>query len=1084
MQIGERARNRGLGAFGDAFGAFLQLAERARHCRGGVLARFVDEAGDLLAVVHHRLREDEALGFDRLHRMVGDAADFAGEFLALAGQRHDQPVRLVVEQAGHFAEPLGGRGVELIGLADDVARNLGAGADQEALGFAGAAADRLACSRGALGDEIGGGRGRPADCLARGSDRLADRIARSRGSPADGFVGCRGALGDCGTGRCGAPTERVAGRRGASAERVTGRSRAAGYCRTHRRGALGDGFVRRCRALAERLVGRRRAFADRVAESYGAAVQAFHCGQTCRRALAERVGRIGGELDQGPLGVAGVDLDRFGQLRDAGAEQIAGGAAAHFQLLGNRLGAADEQMLELADAAVERIGNLDGAGAQRLVDIGNTRADRVGQICRPRIDQRGDVGDALVERGDHLLAALGKGLGDVHDAAGQRIGQRLAAAIERFLEARQPLVERGGDLAGFRGDAIVEALDVTAHRFGDVLSARAKPFDELGAVGLHGTVELGEVPGDEVAERRGVARNLLAELGAGMVEYLLERGKPRRQHVLHGVAARGNGVDELLDALAQRVGHAGAARSQRLGDALAGLLELFGDIAAAQAEVENERLAGSLERRVDLVGARRDRFGELARCIDDGVAQLLRASGNEIGDLLGAADHQVDDRQRFLGEAFGDLIEPRRHHVLEAGHDLGKILADVIGLEVQIRGELIARRRDRARGLLAGVFQPHQEIVAAHAELLDHGVADLTQRQGDVLALLGERMGDALRGLVDLLADQIADGGKVLGQVDMDVVDGGTHLLGLPDQRVALVGEVLEQAADANLVVAVGALERRDFILHQRFELAGARQRPLDAVAHGRDLAADRLADGDDGIPRHAFGLGEPHRDLRHRLRDQAQFLGAPGHVGDAEEEDDGQQRRGAKSDHGRGRRMARAKRRVEIGQIGPRQGETADNPGSGKHRGDEIGGPGRAVLQGLEDVADRLLIVIGGAKRLRLGGARARGADVVEIDGLFERGRRRFGLRHGVVGTRGRSRAVVRRCRLPLLVVPDVEGFLDRRQGCFRRIHRLFRVIRHRSSPRVLRLTRTARKTQAAPRARDRHDPRRALSGSPALKS
>ena len=239
-----------------------------------------------------------------------------------------------------------------------------------------------------------------------------------------------------------------------------------------------------------------------------------------------------------------------------------------------------------------------------------------------------------------------------------------------------------------------------------------------------------------------------------------------------------------------------------------------------------------------------------------------------------------------------------------------------------------------------------------------------------MLAPLGERMGDALRGLVDLLADQVADGGQILGQVDVDVVDGRAHLLGLADQRVALVGEVLQQAADADFVVAIGALERGDFVLHQGFELAGAGQCPLDAVAHGRDFAADRLADGDDGIPRHALGLGEPQRDLRHRLRDQAQFLGAPGHMRDAEEEDDGQQRRGAKADHGGGWRMARAERRVEIGQIGPRQRQAADDPGGGEQGGDVIRGPGRTVLQRAQDAADRLLVVIGGAKRLRLGGA------------------------------------------------------------------------------------------------------------------
>ncbi len=171
-----------------------------------------------------------------------------------------------------------------------------------------------------------------------------------------------------------------------------------------------------------------------------------------------------------------------------------------------------------------------------------------------------------------------------------------------------------------------------------------------------------------------------------------------------------------------------------------------------------------------------------------------------------------------------------------------------------------------------------------------------------------------------------------------------------------------KQAANADFVVAVGALERGDFVLHQRFELAGARQRALDAVAHGRDFAADRLADGDDGIARHAFGLGKPHGDPRHRLRDQAQFLRAPRHVGDAEEEDDRQQSRGAETDHQRDRRMVGTKRGIDVGKIGPGQREAADNPGAGKHGGDEIGRTRRPALQRLQDLADRLLIVIGGA--------------------------------------------------------------------------------------------------------------------------
>ena len=80
----------------------------------------------------------------------------------------------------------------------------------------------------------------------------------------------------------------------------------------------------------------------------------------------------------------------------------------------------------------------------------------------------------------------------------------------------------------------------------------------------------------------------------------------------------------------------------------------------------------------------------------------------------------------------------------------------------------------------------------------------------------------------------------------MDIVDGGADLLGLADQRVTLVGEILDQAADADFVVAVSAGKRRDFVLYQRFKFAGARQCALDAVAHSRDFAPDRLADIDD----------------------------------------------------------------------------------------------------------------------------------------------------------------------------------------------------------------------------------------------
>ena len=170
----------------------------------------------------------------------------------------------------------------------------------------------------------------------------------------------------------------------------------------------------------------------------------------------------------------------------------------------------------------------------------------------------------------------------------------------------------------------------------------------------------------------------------------------------------------------------------------------------------------------------------------------------------------------------------------------------VLGLEVEAGGQPVAGRGDRGGGAVAGGLQPVEQGRAALAQRVDHGIAGVAERERDVLALFGERAGDALRHFVDLVGDQIADRGDVVREVEMHAGDGVAHLLGLADQRLALVGQFAEQVADAHFVVVIGALERGDFVVHQRFQLGGARQRALDAVAHGGDFAADGLADRDD----------------------------------------------------------------------------------------------------------------------------------------------------------------------------------------------------------------------------------------------
>ena len=263
----------------------------------------------------------------------------------------------------------------------------------------------------------------------------------------------------------------------------------------------------------------------------------------------------------------------------------------------------------------------------------------------------------------------------------------------------------------------------------------------------------------------------------------------------------------------------------------------------------------------------------------------------------------------FSEKPFGDAVEALDHHVFDAARDFGELVADVIGLEIQVRGQAVAGGRDRARSLFACRFEAIEQVAAALAQLRDHIVADLAELGRDALTALRQRMGDPHRRVIDLLADEFADRGQILGQVDLHIVDRRAHLLGLPNQRIALAGEFLQQRADPHFIVAIGAFKCRHFALHQRFELAGARECPFDAVAHGRDFAADRLADGDDRIPRHALGLAKPHRDPRHRLRDEAKLLGAPRHMGDAENEDDRQQSRGAEADQQSQWRMAGTER-------------------------------------------------------------------------------------------------------------------------------------------------------------------------------
>ena len=305
-------------------------------------------------------------------------------------------------------------------------------------------------------------------------------------------------------------------------------------------------------------------------------------------------------------------------------------------------------------------------------------------------------------------------------------------------------------------------------------------------------------------------------------------------------------------------------------------------------------------------------------------------------------------------------------------------------------------------GFLAGALQALQQVAAALAERADHGVAGAAERERDVLALLGQRLGDLLGAVVDLCGDVVADRGNVVRQIEMHAGDGVAHLLGLADQGVALMRERLEQAADADFVVVVGALERGDFVGDQRFELGGARQRALDAVAHRRDLAADGLADGDDGLAGDLFRLGEPHGDARHRLGDQAHLLRAPHHVGQHVEEHDRRQHEAGEADHGRDAGRALLQHRLQVGQIDERERPRRRPPRRARTRSP----PHRRSWTGAAAASAGSGRSTGGRRWRRTGSARdcsscGRAPDVVEqvalraraaVIGATERAARRIG--------------------------------------------------------------------------------------------
>ncbi len=140
----------------------------------------------------------------------------------------------------------------------------------------------------------------------------------------------------------------------------------------------------------------------------------------------------------------------------------------------------------------------------------------------------------------------------------------------------------------------------------------------------------------------------------------------------------------------------------------------------------------------------------------------------------------------------------------------------------------------------------------------------MAQRQCDVLTFFRQRPGDALRDFIDFVGDKIADRRNIVREVKVNAGNRIAYLLGLVDEGFPLIGQLGQQIADADLIVIVGALERRDLVVHQSFKFRGAGERAFDAVAHGSDLSANGLSDRDYGLARDRLRLCKSHCDFGH----------------------------------------------------------------------------------------------------------------------------------------------------------------------------------------------------------------------------
>ncbi|CAO4142161.1 hypothetical protein GPNCGGLF_LOCUS1327 [Methylorubrum aminovorans] len=462
-----------------------------------------------------------------------------------------------------------------------------------------------------------------------------------------------------------------------------------------------------------------------------------------------------------------------------------------------------------------------------------------------------------------------------------------------------------------------------------------------------------------------------------------------------------------------------------------------------------ETLAGLGEAGGDRAAGLGEALGQLGPARQERLFQALGRAFEGLADGAALAVERLDQAGTGLGQGLRDGagIVGQRAGQRPAGALEG--LRHLVGALLQRAGQVGADLLQAAAHALAGGGELADQVVASRRDVADHPLADFAERRGDRLTAGVERPGDALARTVDRRDDALGRALQLARQVLVRAGDRPAHPVGAADDGFTLGDQLVDEAADADLVVGIGPLQGRDFAAHQGFEFARAGQRPLHAVADGGDLAAHGLRHREHGIRREALRLRQPDRHLADGTGDEAHLVGAHRqHRRDEEQHD----RPGDGGGHHR--RLKRGEPSDERLQVAaglvPGERHEAVEPEEGGDRRDEVRlarGPHPKSL--LQDT-DVLAVVVGyeravgrqqaalatRAAALRQGKLRGGGIDV-EVRGAASPG---FGKGIGQqvavadIGQAGLDAGGLARRR-----DVQIQSLLDRGEGRLRRILQLF---------------------------------------------